>query len=90
MIKYIADEVKIENGEAVIPYSQVVFEEQKRINNLEIDIKYVFTDTSSVIIKYTKDKDKIINREKGMVEAKLKRQYWKEDYFYPLSLTMFV
>ena len=75
MIKYIADEVKIENGEAVIPYNQVVFEEQKRINNLEVDVKYIFTDTSSVIIKYTKDRDEIIGREKGIVKAKLKRQY---------------
>ena len=76
MINYIADTIKInEKGEAEIPINRVIYEDQKRTSNTEIVVTYIFEDQSSVKIRYTLEKDLIIERKKGSVDAKLKRQY---------------
>jgi len=65
-ITYIADKIEEVNGEVVIPMGQVEFEKQERISSGEVNVTYVFTDGSSVVVKYTKEKDKIIKKEKGL------------------------
>jgi len=75
MIKYIADKIKKIDRKYKIPMSQVVFEEQERISNVEVVVTYVFRDTSSVIIRYTKNSEEIIKKTCGTVEEKLKNLY---------------
>jgi len=65
-IIYISDRIKEENGEVAIPMEEVEFEKQKRISAGEVIVTYVFKDGSSVKVKYTKEKDIILKREKGL------------------------
>ena len=75
MIKYTADKIEKIDGMYKIPMSQVVVEEQKRISNTELIVTYIFKDTSSITIKYTKNSEELVKKTNGTVEAKLKNLY---------------
>ena len=75
MIKYMADKIEKIDGMYKIPMSQVVVEEQKRISNTELIVTYIFKDTSSITIKYTKNSEELVKKTNGTVEAKLKNLY---------------
>ena len=63
--KYISEKIVEENGEINIPYEEVVFEEQEKVTG-GVKVTYTFTDYSSITILYTKDKDYILKRMRGV------------------------
>jgi len=76
---YISDKIKEENGEVIIPMDEVEFEKQKRISTNEVIVTYVFRDGSSVKVKYTKEKDAILKREKGLPPYKRFVEYKRRE-----------